>query len=438
MGLLVTSTIVAPAALAEESAPAPAGNEPDAVETDQSEPAPVLTTEPTPAATLAVGTGAHFGTGKLTLALEAGDDGAPADAVVDPTGAQVRVHFDVLEGSAADVTGTCTLVSDGWCSVPPTSPLPAQSSPFNYAVIPAESQFTLTLVGAPTSGALMVAGATVTTGYSDTTPGPSGIGFMTEALGTVVAPGAYRTLGVALSGTGSMAGATFSLGGETVTTDEAGTATFTTRYLPDVHEITQTTGPGGRAVSTKHSLTVAAATSVLERSTPVRLSLTGVVGPALPEPTPKPTPKPTPTPTPEAPVTPPAASPSPAPAVVAEPSIAPGRTQTVTLSGFGPGEEVRGVLHSTPVDLGTVTADAQGRATFTFTIPAGLESGVHDVTMTGLSSGFSASVEFAVTSAPGSERLAYTGADVAPLLGLGGLLVAAGGAVLVASRRRRA
>jgi hypothetical protein len=125
---------------------------------------------------------------------------------------------------------------------------------------------------------------------------------------------------------------------------------------------------------------------------------------------------------------------------VAVPTVAPGKEQTVVLGGFQPHEMVHGVLHSTPVDLGTVEADDNGFATFTFTIPAHLEGGIHSVTMTGATSGVTAEATFTVTVADqDAGGLAYTGADVLPLLALGGgLLVAGVGAVTVASRRRSA
>jgi hypothetical protein len=105
---------------------------------------------------------------------------------------------------------------------------------------------------------------------------------------------------------------------------------------------------------------------------------------------------------------------------------------------------VHGVLHSTPVDLGTVQADAHGVATFTFTVPAGLELGTHSVSMTGLTSGTLAEATFTVTvaaaaTATSTEGLAYTGTDVLPLVAAGaGLLAAGAAAVTVANRRRRA
>jgi hypothetical protein len=65
----------------------------------------------------------------------------------------------------------------------------------------------------------------------------------------------------------------------------------------------------------------------------------------------------------------------------------PGQTVTVQSPGFTPGETVSVTLHSTPVNLGTVTADASGDVDATVTIPIGTVPGAHELIFTGLSSG---------------------------------------------------
>ena len=60
---------------------------------------------------------------------------------------------------------------------------------------------------------------------------------------------------------------------------------------------------------------------------------------------------------------------------------------TVSGTGFEPGETVQATLHSTPIDLGTVTADADGAVSLTFTVPADLEPGLHSVDLVGLQLG---------------------------------------------------
>jgi hypothetical protein len=65
----------------------------------------------------------------------------------------------------------------------------------------------------------------------------------------------------------------------------------------------------------------------------------------------------------------------------------PGEAQTVTGWNFEPGETVTLVMNSIRVELGTATADAQGKVTFTFAIPADAEVGTHTLTLTGTVSG---------------------------------------------------
>lgn len=148
-------------------------------------------------------------------------------------------------------------------------------------------------------------------------------------------------------------------------------------------------------------------------------------------------------------------------------SVPLGGAQTVSAVGFAAGETVTGVLHSAPVDLGSVKADASGTATLRFTVPSALATGAHDVVLTGATSGLSASVTFEVTrqavapqavTAPTSSTTTPSAAPVTPAVGSGpqlaasGLdrdaalrqtlagvgLVLAGAAAVYAGRRRRA
>jgi uncharacterized repeat protein (TIGR02543 family) len=125
-------------------------------------------------------------------------------------------------------------------------------------------------------------------------------------------------------------------------------------------------------------------------------------------------------------------------------NVAQGGTITVTGKGFWPGEEVHAVLRSTPVGLGTHTADARGGLTFTATVPAGFAAGAHSVTLTGITSGRSAKAPLTVTAAAtpasnsnGTPVLADTGADVATLLEWAVPLLAIGLCATLAGRRRR-
>jgi hypothetical protein len=162
-----------------------------------------------------------------------------------------------------------------------------------------------------------------------------------------------------------------------------------------------------------------------------------------PEPTPEPTPTPTPvTPAPEtpAPVTPaPAATPGTTPRVTSSATLTrAGSEVTLVARGFVPGERVTFVLHSDPVVLGTAVADADGVATLTVTLPAGVPAGQHTVVATGVDSGRVAEVGVTLTGPAGS--LAVTGTDPVALGGLVAALLVTGGALVAGARlqRRRA
>ncbi|MGY1636358.1 LPXTG cell wall anchor domain-containing protein [Geodermatophilus sp. SYSU D00742] len=119
--------------------------------------------------------------------------------------------------------------------------------------------------------------------------------------------------------------------------------------------------------------------------------------------------------------------------------VAVGQKQILRLTGYTPGEKVRLVLHSTPRDLGTATADASGVVTFTFTAPSGTEPGDHHVRVTRADgSVVSYPIRIAAASGSRSDELAYTGADVTAPLVAGTGLVLLGGATVFAARRRKA
>jgi hypothetical protein len=127
--------------------------------------------------------------------------------------------------------------------------------------------------------------------------------------------------------------------------------------------------------------------------------------------------------------------------------ITPGAQIPLTAAGFYPGEDVLVELHSTPVTLTTLVADADGTATGSATIPTHTEPGAHRITLTGQQSKAVATVDITVsgtaptttaTPAPApSPALASTGTD-ATGLGLWSVgLLTAGGSVLALARRRR-
>ena len=117
----------------------------------------------------------------------------------------------------------------------------------------------------------------------------------------------------------------------------------------------------------------------------------------------------------------------------------PGDTQVATGRGFLPGERVSGLLTSTPVDLGTLTADAGGTVTFTFVVPADIESGTHRVTLTGELSG-DVSAEFEVPTPPAppaAPGLSATGGRaLAGPAGVAAVLMLVGWMLLLWGRRR--
>lgn len=85
-------------------------------------------------------------------------------------------------------------------------------------------------------------------------------------------------------------------------------------------------------------------------------------------------------------------------AAVAHDPIRAGAEQTVTGTGFAPGERVEIQLASTPTLVGTVDADPSGSVALTFAIPTATAPGEHTLTLTGPTSG-SATVAFTVTAA---------------------------------------
>jgi LPXTG-motif cell wall-anchored protein len=116
-------------------------------------------------------------------------------------------------------------------------------------------------------------------------------------------------------------------------------------------------------------------------------------------------------------------------------SFVPGQTATFTGAGFQPGESVTGTFFSDPIPMGTVTADAEGRAVFAFAIPPTVAAGQHTVRLVGATSG---TVELAVTVAQQPvpvPALPATGDSHTAMLVVATALVAAG-AMLVRTRQR--
>jgi LPXTG-motif cell wall-anchored protein len=116
-------------------------------------------------------------------------------------------------------------------------------------------------------------------------------------------------------------------------------------------------------------------------------------------------------------------------------SVRAGGTVTVDVAGATRDGSVEVWLHSTPVRLAVVQADASGVASRTVTIPAATETGTHRIQVVDTTTGVSVwSGELTVTPAATGSGLASTGAEVTSLAVVALLLLGAG---TLAVRRRR-
>jgi len=134
------------------------------------------------------------------------------------------------------------------------------------------------------------------------------------------------------------------------------------------------------------------------------------------------------------PVVPPA--PSSATATLSATSVRAGDDLTVTGTGFIPGEAVSVTLYSTPVEIGSVTADAAGQMSFTFTVPSDIEPGDHRVELVGQRSGARASATFVVLGVESARTLPATGRTTGAQAGAGAALVMLGAALVALARRQ--
>lgn len=118
---------------------------------------------------------------------------------------------------------------------------------------------------------------------------------------------------------------------------------------------------------------------------------------------------------------------------------APGGSCTVTGTGFKPDSSVAVQILSTPVHLASVTADANGLATATVTIPASFASGsAHTIQLVGLdSTGAEYAVSIPVTLGSTGTALPKTGTNLG-YLWFGVMALVLGVLLVVVARRRRA
>lgn len=138
---------------------------------------------------------------------------------------------------------------------------------------------------------------------------------------------------------------------------------------------------------------------------------------------------------------------------ISQSQVRPGDRESFNSKCFKPKEQVRATVHPNPVVVGTWTASSSGSVSGTFTVPKGLQPGTHTLELRGLSSGITETASFVVqggttgtgastgtgtgTGSKANGSLAFTGADVAGTVGAGLVLMLGGGALVVASQRRK-
>ena len=130
----------------------------------------------------------------------------------------------------------------------------------------------------------------------------------------------------------------------------------------------------------------------------------------------------------------------------------------MTSTGWAASQSVSGTLHSDPVDLGALTADAAGIVNGAFVVPASTPPGQHELVLTGTdAAGAPRTVRAAVAigAAAGTNAVApaqvagidtarnlgatlpVTGAALARTAWLGSTLLGCGAMFTIASMRRR-
>ena len=115
-------------------------------------------------------------------------------------------------------------------------------------------------------------------------------------------------------------------------------------------------------------------------------------------------------------------------------TVTPGGTIAVSGKGFRAFENVAVWLYSTPVQLGTLTADAQGAVSGSFTVPAGTSLGIHHVVLID-----SAGLELTSQAITVVAVLSFTGAEITAVwFGLAFLLIGGLALVFAADTRRKA
>jgi hypothetical protein len=123
----------------------------------------------------------------------------------------------------------------------------------------------------------------------------------------------------------------------------------------------------------------------------------------------------------------------------------------VQSSGWKPNSQVDATMNSTPVSLGTLTADGSGAVSGQFTVPAGMETGSHTVVLTGqdpndesrtVTIALTVSTTPVTTTPTGTNvssggTLAFTGSTTRNLVSIALLLIAVGCFLLGRALRER-
>ncbi|MDP3713034.1 MAG: LPXTG cell wall anchor domain-containing protein [Mycobacteriales bacterium] len=137
---------------------------------------------------------------------------------------------------------------------------------------------------------------------------------------------------------------------------------------------------------------------------------------------------------------------------VEDPTPVPGQKYKVHGEGFKPGSQVEVYAESTPILLGTFTADSIGVIDAEVTIPLGLSVGAHSIVLTGVSptgaplristpitvTAANVAIARGGTGAPGGGLgLPATGNEIALVSVTGLALVGVGAGAVIAGRRRR-
>jgi len=123
-------------------------------------------------------------------------------------------------------------------------------------------------------------------------------------------------------------------------------------------------------------------------------------------------------------------------------TVTQGDSITITFNGLHPNEGYDGVVTSDPIDLGVHQSDSNGVLSFTFST-APLAPGSHTLTVTSTVDGSTAVAHFTVVAAGGGavtgSAIPRTGSSsTVPMTSIALSLLAVGGLIVFAARRRRA